>query len=54
MGVGVVVIGKNYRFGYKVVGDVEVLKRFGEVNGLTVDVVDLVSARRFSSAGLGD
>ena len=54
MGVGAVVTGKNYRFGYKAAGDVEALKRFGEANGLTVDVVDLVPARRPSSAGLGD
>jgi len=54
LGVGAVVTGENYRFGYKAAGDVEALKKYGAANGLTVDVVDLVPARRPSAAGLGD
>ena len=54
MGVGAVVAGENYKFGYKAVGDSAALKQFGEANGMTVDVVDLVPANTRSRLGLGD
>lgn len=54
MGVGAIVAGENYRFGYKAAGDAADLKRFGEANGMVVDVVDLVAAKAPSAMGLGD
>lgn len=39
-----VVVGKNFRFGHKQGGDVELLARMGEELGFTVDAVGLLTA----------
>jgi len=54
MGVDAVVAGENYRFGYKASGDAADLKRFGEANGMVVDVVELVAAKAPAAVGLGE
>ena len=54
MGVGAVVTGENYRFGYKAAGDVEALKMHGAASGMQVDVVSLVPADKPSPLGLGN
>lgn len=37
-----IVVGFNYRFGYRGCGDTSLLKRFGSENGIRVDIIDPV------------
>ncbi|KAL3139855.1 hypothetical protein ABBQ38_004152 [Trebouxia sp. C0009 RCD-2024] len=39
-----IVVGQNYRFGYKAAGDSKLLQALGEAHGIHVDIVDLVGA----------
>ncbi|KAL0031756.1 hypothetical protein WJX79_005485 [Trebouxia sp. C0005] len=39
-----IVVGQNYRFGYKAAGDSKLLQALGESHGIKVDVVNLVEA----------
>lgn len=47
-----VVVGSNYRFGYKAAGTAETLKVLGAAHGMKVEVVNLVE--RTNQTGLGD
>lgn len=47
-----VVVGSNYRFGYKAAGTAETLKVLGAAHGMKVEVVNLVE--RMNQIGLGD
>ena len=44
IGVGGVVAGRNYRFGFKAAGTAETLVELGEKHGIDVDIVDLLQA----------
>ena len=49
-----VVVGSNYRFGYKAAGTAETLKRLGKDYGMKVEVVNLVEREQASlSRGIG-
>ncbi len=47
-----VVVGSNYRFGYKAAGTADTLKTLGAAYGMKVEVVNLVE--RMNQTGLGD
>lgn len=42
LGAACVVVGENFRFGYRASGDVEALRQFGAPSGMTVDAVSLL------------
>lgn len=42
LGASCVVVGENFRFGYRASGDVEALRQFGAPSGMTVDAVPLL------------
>lgn len=42
LGAACVVVGENFRFGYRASGDVESLRQFGAPSGMTVDAVSLL------------
>lgn len=50
-----VVVGSNYRFGYKAAGTAETLKSLGSTYGMKVEIVNLVEESNFPvEHGLGD
>jgi FAD synthase len=51
-----VVVGSNYRFGYKAAGTADTLKRLGKQHGMKVEIVNLVEkdALGITAHGLGD
>jgi FAD synthase len=54
LGVKGVVVGSNYRFGYKAAGTAEVLKSLGAERGIQVKIVNLIEKDSIDSHGLGE
>jgi len=49
-----VVVGSNYRFGYRAAGTAETLKKIGEGYGMKVRILNLLEANVPMSRGVGD
>lgn len=54
LGVKGVVVGSNYRFGYKAAGTARTLKTLGAEYGMKVDIVNLLENYQDMKNGLGD
>ena len=54
LGVKGVVVGSNYRFGYRAAGTARTLKTLGAVYGMKVDIVNLLENNEGIQNGLGD
>ena len=54
LGVKGVVVGSNYRFGYKAAGTAEILKSLGAERGIKVKIVNLIEKDSIDSHGLGE
>lgn len=54
LGVKGVVVGSNYRFGYKAAGTARTLKMLGAEYGMNVDVVNLLENSQNITHGIGD